>query len=177
MPVDALRKTFPPKYNLYYPSGSSNHQGAFDLFIRILPEPASRLYAGVKHFELRKYVPQHTGFVFLFETGTTNALTGCFYFRQYLVDSLEELWHQVGTRATSRERFDAYFASKDAGVALVIEGVARLPKPIPAAQLLADFPGLPRPPEPYVYLYTPVGGALSTFLRNQVPDFVHRFAP
>jgi predicted transcriptional regulator len=177
MSIERLKALFPPQYNLYYPATSQHKDGEFDLFLRILPEPASRLYSGVKHFELRKYVPQHTGLVFLFETGRINAVTGCFFFREYLVDTLENLWTLVGTRATTREKFDAYFGSKDAGVALAVQGVTRFRKPIDAAELLNRFPGLPRPPEPYVYLYTPVGGPLSQFLRDHAPEFVKEFAP
>lgn len=177
MTVEKLKATFLPQYNLYYPADSAHGSGLYDVFIRILPEPASRLYSGVKTFELRKYVPRHTGFVFLFETGYTNAITGCFYFRDYLVDTLEQLWAQVGTRATRRDRFDAYFANKEVGVALSVLGVTKFKENISIDQLRQQFPDFPKPPEPYVYLYTPVGGDLSLFLRRQIPEFVEKFEP
>lgn len=175
MSVEQLKSTFPPQYNLYYPTSSAGAAASYDLFLRILPEPASRLYAGVKSFELRKYVPRHTGFVFLLETGQTNAITGCFYFEQYVVDTVEQLWEQVGNRATSRERFDAYFAGKTAGVALEVLGVTQLDQPIRLQQLRTRFVDFPKPPEPYVYLYTPVGGDLSRYLRAHATEFVLRF--
>jgi predicted transcriptional regulator len=173
--VERLKKTFPAQYNLYYPAAAAELSGSYDLFLRILPEPASRLYSGVKTYELRKYVPRHTGFVFLFETGGKNAVTGCFYFRDYIVDTVEHLWEQVGTKATSRERFDAYFAAKRVGVALAVTGVTRLALPISMNEIQRRFPEFPKPPEPYVFLYTPVGGNLSRYLRGAVPDFIRRF--
>jgi predicted transcriptional regulator len=173
--IERLKKSFPPQYNLYYPPSSANSSAEYDLFLRILPEPASRLYSGVKTYELRKYVPRHTGFVFLLETGTKNAVTGCFYFSNYLVDTIDHLWDQVGTKATSRERFDAYFATKEVGVALAVIAVTQLEHPIPIQEIHRRFPGFPRAPEPYVFLYTPVGGELSAYLRGAIPDFVGRF--
>jgi len=172
--VEDLRNTFPSNYNLYYPQGSEGSGGCFDLYIRILRDPASRIYAGKKKFELRKYVPRHTGLVFLFETGGTNAVTGCFLFERFLVDSVENLWSRVGTRATSREKFSRYFKNKKVGVALEISDFEKFTQAIPLQALYHGFQGFPKVPHPYVYLYTPVGGALSSFLRSHARAIVKR---
>lgn len=174
--VEALRRTFPANYNLYYPEEPQAADTDCDLYIRILPDPASRIYSGKKKFELRKYVPKHKGFVFLFETGGRNAVTGCFYFEEFIADTVDNLWDRLGPRATSRERFTKYFQGKAVGVALAIKDVEKLSNPIPLEEIYNRFPNFPKVPHPYVYLYTQIGSQFSSFLRAHAPGIVDRNA-
>jgi predicted transcriptional regulator len=174
--LSQFRSTFPENYNLYYPKDSSEPGLRFDIVMRILPEPASRIFSGKKTFELRKYVPQHTGLMFLLETGRTNLITGCIYFDSVLSDTLENLWAAVGEKATKKTRFDQYFEGKKFGVALQIKDFQRFRKPIDPSEIYTRFPDMPPPPHPYVYLYTPVGRDLSNFLRKPAGDIIARNA-
>jgi len=167
--LEEFLKNHPPKYNLYYPAneGGLANTRPCDLFIRILSEHVSCLYAGTKTYELRKYVPLHTGWVFLFDTDGMQAVTGCFFFKDCIVQPISELWLTVGEKATSKDIFDSYFSSKKFGVALKIERVLQADHPIYQDELYEKFPDLPPPPEPFVYLYSPVGSKFSTFLRSR----------
>ena len=44
--LDEFLKSYPPTYNLFYPENSANGHGKFDTIIRILPDPAARIYSG-----------------------------------------------------------------------------------------------------------------------------------
>lgn len=172
--LEEFNRTFPKQYNLYYPDKLNSQAGNYDLYMRILPEPVSRIFKGDKKYELRKYVPQHTGLVFLFETGKINAVTGCFYFREYISDSIDKLWETVNHLATKKENYDKYFASKKFGVALEIMDYEKFAKPIILDTITSRFPDFPKVPEPYVYLYTPVGSDLSKLLRSHTAEILQR---
>ena len=172
--LEEFEKTFPPQYNLYYPDTGDGPGVSYDILMKILPEPASRIYSGKKEFELRKYVPKHTGLLFLLEGRDEPAVTGAFYFFDYIADTISGLWQKVGERATKRERFDKYFAGKDYGVALEIFDFERCHAPMPISTAYDLCPDMPRLPQPLVYMYIPVGSNLSNLLRAQVPHLVAR---
>jgi predicted transcriptional regulator len=176
----AFMNQFPANYNLYFdtPMSSENvgkgSERRYDTFLRIMSDPASRIYKGIKKFELRKYVPKHTGLVFLFETEKTQAITGCFYYEDFLVKPVSELWEIVGEKATKQERFDSYFEGKKYGVALEILDYLKFSKPISSIELYKKFPELPKPPQPYVYLYSSVESRLSNYLRPHALELIQR---
>jgi len=179
--LDSFTKDFPADFHLHYPANnqlkvSSSSSSEYDLYMKIMSEPASRIYSGVKKYELRKYIPKHKGLLFLFETNGVKAVTGCFYFRDYIAKPIPELWSIVGEKATKKERFDNYFQSKEFGVALIIEDFQKFSKPITLNDMYRNFTGFPQLPHPYVYLYTPVGGALSTFLRSHASEILNRIS-
>lgn len=178
--IETFIETFPTNYNLYFDGNKLLNKpvippvAQFDVFIRIMSEPVSRIFSGQKQFELRKYVPKHTGLVFLYETEKVQAITGCFYFNNYLVKPVEELWETVGERATKRERFESYFERKDFGVALEIKDFFKFKNPIRQSEIYSKFPGLPKPPQPYVYLYSQVDNEFSAFLRQHAKEIIER---
>jgi predicted transcriptional regulator len=170
---------FPKRYNLYYDNGlesiNKNAESAnYDIFIRILSDPVARISKGVKKFELRKYVPLHRGLVFMYETEKVQAITGCFYFKEFIAKPIHELWKIVGEKATKKEKFDNYFINKKYGVALEILDYQMFETPITSKELYTTFPDFPKSPEPYVYLYTKVGSTFSTFLRKCATDIIKR---
>jgi predicted transcriptional regulator len=168
--VDTLRdfqNTFPPQYNLYYPSDNFG-TNKFDIILRIFPEYASMIYSGEKKFEFRKYIPRHTGLVFLLETNTHAEFTGCFFFQKVIAEEVNALWKKVGNEAGPYDKFESYFEGKKFGVALEILESERFSKSLSFESVYDKCPDMPKPPHPYVYMYTPVGGKLSTLLRSQL---------
>jgi predicted transcriptional regulator len=129
------------------------------LFMPIQPEPASRIYSGKKLYELRKFRPPETGFVYLYEsrdeTAAVQAIRGGFLFRSFLDLPLEKLWARVGEKATTREKFFRYFGPRHkSGVALVIERVERLVAPVRLEELRAIDPGFALPKGLWTYFPT-----------------------
>ncbi len=171
--LNKFRNSFRDEYNLYYPE-HMNDEKEYDLILKILPEPVSRIYSGVKKFELRKYVPRHSGIMFLLETGNLNAISGCFYFNKYISDTVPNIWKKVGEKATKKYKFDKYFRGKDFGVAIEIIDFEKFDKPIFAEDIYSKFPYIPRLPNPYVYMYTPVKHELSNFLREKAKNLIER---
>jgi predicted transcriptional regulator len=121
------------------------------LFMPIQPDPASRIYSGKKLFELRKFRPPETGFVYLYEsrdeTARIHAIRGGFYFDEFLDLPLDKLWARVGERATSHERFFRYFGIRHKhGIALAIRRVESLTRPVSLDELAHIDPafGLPK---------------------------------
>jgi predicted transcriptional regulator len=165
--------TFPPNYNIYFPTRPLSGV-RFDIFMKILPEPASRIYSGRKKYELRKYVPKHSGLLFLLETGQTNAVTGVIYFYDFITDTVPRLWEKVGEQATTKQKFDRYFEGKDYGVALEIADFEKFDVPIDLDELYGCCPDMPKLPQPLVYMYTPEGGRLSELLRSRARHLVGR---
>lgn len=141
------------------------------LFIPIQPEPASRIFAGRKLFELRKSRPSSTGWVFLYETkdetDAVHAVRGAFYFDEFLDLPLEQLWNRVGERATSRQRFDRYFGGKyKSGIALVIRKVLIFKKPIRVEELQAIDPQFSLPRGLWTYHLVPDDSKVISFLHS-----------
>jgi predicted transcriptional regulator len=133
--LEQFIKKAPGKYNLYFDgknliNNAPENVDCFDVFIRIMSDPVSRISSGRKTFELRKYVPLHTGLFFMFETDKKQAITGCFYCNNVIVKPKGELWEYVGESATKKEKFDRYFADKKFGVALEIADFQLFKHPI-----------------------------------------------
>lgn len=177
--IAAFINNFPQKYNLYFNGeriiGESLDMNTnYDIFIRIMSDPVSRIFSGKKKFELRKYIPKHSGLVFLFETDKVQAISGCFYFENFIAKPVNELWDIVGERATSKEKFYSYFDGKKFGVALEIIDYKKFDTPIDDKELYRLFPNFPKPPQPYVYLYSDKNNKFSKFLRSNAADIVIR---
>ncbi|MDR2652369.1 MAG: hypothetical protein LBC68_08675 [Prevotellaceae bacterium] len=174
-----ITNNFPKNYNLYFDGKTVvNEQNIdkqeYDIFLRIMSDPISRIASGKKKFELRKYVPKHTGLVFLYETDKVQAISGCLYFKNYIVKPINELWDIVGECATSKEKFYSYFDGKKFGVALEIIDFQKIEPPIKNKELYKLFPNFPKSPQPYVYLYSDKNNEFSKFLRAKVTDIILR---
>ena len=171
---------FPKNYNLYFDGEKVFKEPPvfekqeYDLFLRIMTTPASRIFSGKKEFELRKYVPKYSGLVFLFESGKIQAITGCFYFKNFIAKPIKELWDIVGERATTKEKFESYFKGKEFGVALEILDFQKFDIPIIKKDLYESFPNFPQSPQPYVYLYSRKNNEFSKFLRTKATDIISR---
>ena len=169
---------FPKKYNLYFDGKRVINEPVdiqkYDLFLRIMSDPISRIFSGKKKFELRKYLPKHSGLVFLYETDKMQAISGCFYFKNFIAKPIDELWNIVGELATSKEKFDSYFEGKEFGVALEIIDFQKFENPITKNELYKLFPNFPQVPQPYVYLYSNKNNEFSQFLRSKATDIISR---
>jgi len=172
-------KDFPPRYNLYFDGNNLIDEPIIDgqehdIFLRIMSEPISRIFSGKKKFELRKYVPKHSGLVFLYEGDKVQAVSGCFYFKNFIAKPKNELWKIVGENATTKDKFDAYFNEKEFGVALEIIDFQKFDTPITSEELYRSFPNFPSTPQPYVYLYSNKNNEFSQFLRSKASDIISR---
>lgn len=141
------------------------------LFMPIQPEPASRIYSGKKFYELRKFRPPTTGFVYLYETrdetATVQAIRGGFFFRDFLDLPLDKLWARVGERATSRERFIRYFGPKHKhGIALAIERAEQLANPVTIPILQQIQPGFELPRGLWTYHSVAADSPVIRYLDN-----------
>lgn len=121
------------------------------LLLSIRPEHAHRIFAGSKHYELRKVVPAAKfGRVFLYETGGTG-IVGWFDVDRIVKEDIATLWKTVGTAATSRDRFDRYFASAREGYAIAVSDPHRFMTPVSIKELNGDRFKL-QPPQSFILL-------------------------
>ncbi len=121
------------------------------LLLSIRPEHTHRIFAGSKHFELRKVIPlADFNRVYLYETGGTG-IVGWFDVGQIIKEPIHKLWKTVGTAATSRKRFDAYFASSQQGYAIEIRNPHTFKEPISIRELNGDRLRL-QPPQSFLIL-------------------------
>lgn len=121
------------------------------LLLSIRPEHAHRIFAGSKHYELRKIVPAAKfGRVFLYETGGTG-IVGWFDVDRMIKQDIATLWKTVGTAATSRDRFDRYFASAREGYAIAVSNPQRFTAPVSIKELNGDRFKL-QPPQSFILL-------------------------
>lgn len=116
-----------------------------DLLLSIRPEHADRIFVGSKHFELRKVLPARPiRRVFLYVSGT-NGVVGGFDAHKVIHERIDKLWRMVGTRATSEERFFAYFAKSPKGYAIEIANPVRFERSLDIKELREHLPGLMAP--------------------------------
>lgn len=100
------------------------------LLLSIKSLHADRIFKGEKHFELRKTLPKKRfGRVYLYESGG-RGIVGCFDAGNVVQYPVDELWRAVGERATTRERFDAYFRGWKKGYAIEILSPLKFSQPI-----------------------------------------------
>lgn len=100
------------------------------LLLSIRPLPAERILRGEKHFELRKALPKRPfSRVFLYESGG-RGIVGCFDAGEVLQTPVEDLWEEVGERAATKERFDAYFKGWKKGYAIEVRSPVKFDKPL-----------------------------------------------
>src|SRR3989339_157404 len=141
------------------------------LMMPIKPEPAQRIYSGIKKFELRKSIPPETGNVYLYETkdntGDIHAIRGCFYFENYFKLPINELWDKVGVLATTQERFFKYYGTGiKYGIALSIERVELLKNPVTIDQIKKIDQNFSFPHYPWSYLQIDENSLVIKYLNN-----------
>lgn len=132
--------------------GSTGATGRpLSVLLSIKTEHMQRIFAGAKHYELRKSIPS-VPFkrVFLYETGGAG-IVGCFDVGRIIKAPKAELWKQVGNAATTKDRFDSYFSSAKEGYAIEILNPVRFEGPVTIEQLNGEFVQL-TPPQSFVVL-------------------------
>jgi predicted transcriptional regulator len=147
------------------------------LLLSIRPEHTHRIFGGSKHFELRKVIPGvDFNRVYLYETGGTG-IVGWFDVGRIIKEPVRKLWRKVGTAATSRERFDAYFASARQGYAIEIRNPHKFKEPFSIKELNGDRLKL-QPPQSFLILepgqplWTLLEGQRQSTLRSSLPRVV-----
>lgn len=147
------------------------------LLLSIRAEHSHRIFAGSKHFELRKVIPvADFNRVYLYETGGVG-IVGWFDVGRIIREPVRKLWRTVGTAATSRERFDAYFASARQGYAIEIRNPHTFKEPISIKELNGDRLKL-HPPQSFLILepgqplWTLLEGERQSTLRSNLPRVV-----
>lgn len=120
-------------------------QSSGALILSIQPIHAERIFNGVKHFELRKGLPQDQfQRVYLYETGGVG-IVGCFDTNGAIRLPVRELWTVVGDNATSKERFFNYFDNRQLGCAIPINKPTKFPQPVPLADIKKADPAFSTP--------------------------------
>lgn len=115
------------------------------LLLSIRQEHAQRIFAGSKHFELRKSLPNRPlRRVFLYVSGT-GGVVGGFDPAEVIHKPINALWKRVGARATTRARFFQYFANTPKGFAIRISRPVQFAQPIAIKELQEFLPGLTAP--------------------------------
>lgn len=125
------------------------------LLLSVAPEFAEKIAAGSKTVELRRrfpLVPAGT-WIYFYATLPVGALVGRAQVVEIDEDTPSALWgrHQ-GAAGLSRERFDAYFASRDHGYAVRLARFEPL-EALDLSGLRAALPGFVAP-QSYRYLST-----------------------
>lgn len=115
------------------------------LLLSIQAPHAERIFNGLKTFELRKTLPKAVfEKVYLYESGG-RGIIGCFDVNRVLRDPIGKLWNLVGERATSRERFFAYFSKWENGYAIEIANPVRFQRPLARKLLKRLIPSFTAP--------------------------------
>ncbi len=124
------------------------------ILLPVRSEFASRIYSGEKRYELRKVgLPKKLRYVVVLE-GETRQITGGYVVGTVHRAPISVLWHRVGERTITRERFEGYFEGYKEGLALEIRRAERLPIPIDVANLTDVDNDFSVPPQ-FSFVYLP----------------------
>jgi predicted transcriptional regulator len=105
------------------------------LILSIQSVHAERIFNGIKHYELRKRLPENRfRRVYLYESGGAGVV-GCFDTTSTLRMPVRQLWLKVGDNATPRERFFNYFGNRSFGCAIPIKNPIRFRNPVSLAEI------------------------------------------
>lgn len=90
------------------------------LLLSIRPIHGKRIFAGKKHYELRKNLPRRSfKRVYLYESGGRGVI-GCFDVAGRMRKPVATLWDEVGAQSSTRASFEAYFQGWEQGWAIKI---------------------------------------------------------
>lgn len=124
------------------------------ILMSIRPQYASKIFDGTKTVELRRIKPKTLGsgdLIFVYVSSPVKALTGAFRVASVVEKKLEPLWRTVKDNAgVTRAEFFNYFKGVDLGVAIFIDDVWLLPRPIKLAQLQEEIKNF-YPPQSFRY--------------------------
>lgn len=122
------------------------------LLLSIRPRFADAIFAGTKHFELRKVRPkvESGDLVLVYVTSPRCSLEGAFRVGAVLEMSPEQLWPRVrATCALSKAEFMAYYDGKTTAFAIAILQAWRLDTAVQLSELRSERI---IPPQGYRYL-------------------------
>ena len=110
---------------------------------------ANNIYAGVKRYEYRTRKPtRDVGYIALYETGNTQAITGIAKVAGILENTPSMIWNLTKSFAgVSHNFFRSYFAGKKKAVAYCISEVTPFEEPVVLSEV-----GINRPPQSFQYL-------------------------
>lgn len=117
------------------------------VLLSVAPEFADKIAAGTKTVELRRRFPDVPAgtWIYFYVTLPVGAVTGRARVAATEADEPSALWTRHRARVgLSRDRFVAYFAGRDRGFAVRLEGYEAL-HPVALAQLRAALPGFVAP--------------------------------
>ena len=124
------------------------------ILMSIRPEYAEKIFGKTKTVELRRVKPKTLAsgdLIFVYVSSPVQALVGAFKVASVLEKPLLSLWTNVRDYAgISRGEFLDYYEGVEKGVAIFIEDVWRLPKPIHLSELRRGMKGF-YPPQSFRY--------------------------
>ncbi len=124
------------------------------ILISIRPKYAKKIFDGSKTIELRKIKPKHLSpgdLVLVYVSSPIKSLVGAFRVEKVEEYSLTEMWEKVKDKAgISKKDFDNYYQESKTGIAIFIENVWKLPKPIELSDLRKAEEGF-HPPQSFRY--------------------------
>lgn len=124
------------------------------ILMSIRPQYASKIFDGTKTVELRRIKPKTLGsgdLIFVYVSSPVKALMGAFRVASVAEKKLEPLWRAVKDCAgVTRAEFFSYYEGTESGVAIFIDDVWLLPKPIKLTQLQEEFKNF-YPPQSFRY--------------------------
>jgi predicted transcriptional regulator len=120
----------------------------------IRPKYAEKIFNGTKTIELRKVKPKRLtqgGLIFVYVSSPVKSLVGAFKVKKIEEYSPSEMWEKVREYAgISKSEFDEYYQNSTSGVAIYIDNVWKLPKPIELSTLRKSTEGF-YPPQSFRY--------------------------
>jgi len=130
-----------------------------DALLAIRPEHAEKIFCGEKLYELRKVCPKTVPRrLYLWVTGKGGGVVGQVVVSEVLYGDPKSLWHEVGNQATTKERFQRYFAGERIAYAIRVESVIRFPRTLTTADIREVWP---RATVPRNFVYMDLAGELS----------------
>ncbi len=120
----------------------------------IRPQYANKIFDGTKTVELRRIKPKMLDsgdLIFVYVSSPVKALAGAFRVASVVEKKLEPLWRAVKDYAgVTRVEFFNYYEGVNSGVAIFIDDVWLLPRPIKLAQLQEEIKNF-YPPQSFRY--------------------------
>ena len=120
----------------------------------IRPKYAKKIFDGTKTIELRKVKPKRLmrgGLVLVYVSSPVKSLVGAFKVKKIEEYSPSEMWEKVRENAgISKSEFDEYYQNSTSGVAIYIDNVWTLSKPIELSALRNSMEGF-YPPQSFRY--------------------------
>ncbi len=130
------------------------HSDGRTLLLSLRPRFAELLLQGTKTVELRRVQPDvgRGTLVLLYASSPMRALVGTSVVEDVQVAARDDIWRRVGAHSgISRGEYDHYFDGASTAVAIQLEQVRRLAKPISLSELRQGR-GWFRPPQSFRYL-------------------------